>query len=205
MDPELIPLDNFKRMLKFWWLVLLFSIVGGIVGYIIHRQKPPLYEAKAIFMASIDFNKISPPYTLTQYDEDISLVNVEVALIEARSSVSSYVLTNNFFSDPNLLLYQSVIERKNAYWELRFRYSDPIVAQNITNYWAHQALILLQEWQKSDQMPSYLYFDLVQLATLPDRPVYFETNKMVMAGSLIGLLSGLLIVNFPLLNKKMIG
>ena len=201
-ESEFIPLENFKRILKFWWLVLLLSIAGGIIGFIIHRQKPPLYEAKAVFMASIDFNKISSPKILTQYEEDISLVIVEVALIQALPTVSTYVLDNNLMTDPNLLHDQSFIERKNAYWELRFQYSDPVVAQNITNYWAQQAFFLLQDWQKSGQMPSYLYFDLVQLATLPDHPVYFETNKMVLAGSLVGLAAGFLVVNLPFLNRK---
>jgi uncharacterized protein involved in exopolysaccharide biosynthesis len=202
-DSEFVPVENLKRMLKFWWLVLLLSIAGGIFGFIIHRQKPPLYEAKVVFMASIDFNKLPPPpYTLTQYDEDITLVLVEVAIRQSLPTVSGYVLDNHLMTDPDLVHDQSSIERQNAYWELRFRYSDPVVAQNVTNYWAQQAFTLLQDWQKSGQMPAYLFFDLVQLATLPSRPVYFETNKMVLAGGLVGLMAGVLIVNFPFLNRK---
>ena len=196
-DSEFVPIENFKRILKFWWLILLLSIAGGITGFIIHRQKPPVYEAKAVFMASIDFNKISPPYTLTQYDEDISLVTVEVVLKQALPSVLAYIRDNNLLPDPNILLTQYVIERKNAYWELRFRYSDPVVAQKIVTFWAQLTFVRLQDWQKSGQMPSYIYFALVQLATLPDHPVYFGTNTMVLAGSLIGLIAGVLVVNLP--------
>ena len=202
IDSEFIPMENFKRILKFWWLVLLLSIVGGIVGFIIHRQKPPLYEAKAVFMESIDFNKLTPPYTLTQYDEDISLITIEVAVQQTKQKVFFYVMDNHILGDPTILNAQAVIERKNAFWELRVRYTDPAVAQNITNYWAQAAYQLLQDWQKSGQMPAYIYFDLVQLATLPDHPIYFETNKMILAGSLIGLIIGVLVVNLPFLNVK---
>jgi hypothetical protein len=201
-DSEFVPIENFKRILKFWWLVLLLSIAGGITGFIIHRQKPPVYEATAVFMASIDFNKISTPYTLTQYDEDISLVTVEVVLKQALPSVEAFIKETNLSVATNVLLSQYVIERQNAYWELRFRYSDPVVAQKIVNFWAQLAMVRLQDWQKSGQMPPYIYFTLVQLATLPDHPVYFTTNSMVLSGSLIGLIAGVLVVNLPFLSVK---
>jgi len=201
-NSEFVPIENFKRILKFWWLILLLSIAGGITGFIIHRHKPPIYEATAVFMASIDFNKISTPYTLTQYDEDISLVTVEVVLKQALPSVEAFIRDSNLPVGTDVLLSQYIIERQNAYWELRFRYSDPVVAQKIVNFWAQLAFVRLQDWQKSGQMPPYIYFTLVQLATLPDHPIYLTTNRMVLSGSLIGLIAGVLVVNLPFLSVK---
>jgi uncharacterized protein involved in exopolysaccharide biosynthesis len=205
---ELIPLEQFTRIVRYWWLVVLVAVLGGMVGFIISRIKPPVFEAKAVFMASIDFNKIDfyhlpdgtpAPYKLTQYDEDISLVVVEASLRGVIPQVVAFAQQNGLKLDANQLEAQSTIERKNAYWEVRFRNSNPILTQKIVNYWAEQGFVDLKAKQQAGKLPVYIFFDLIQLAELPDQPIYFQTNILVLAGCLIGLVVGIMVLNFPLI------
>ena len=211
LSEEFSPLDKFNQTLRFWWVIVLFMLGGGVSGFVIARFKPPLYEAHAVFAASIDFNKIDfmhppdgspPPYKLTQYDEDISLVWVEVSLREVIPQVAVFAQQNGWGLGEAAILGQASIERKHAYWELHFRSADPMVAQKIANYWAQQAYADLQAKQKIGALPAYLIFDLVQLAQLPSQPMYFRTNALVLASGLIGLLMGALGVNLPFRRRK---
>ncbi len=207
---EFIPLDHFNRIIKLWWLVSLLAIIGGLTGLIITRIKPPLYEAQAVFTASIDFNKVnfmhppSPtpvPYQLTQYDEDISLAVVDSSLREVVPQVVTFAQQNGLSVDADGLTNMSSIERKHAFWELHFRYTDPVLVQKIVNYWAQLGFSNLQAKQKAGQLPAYIFVELTQLAEVPKKPTYFQTDSFVLAGGMIGLVIGIVAVNLPI-NKK---
>ncbi len=203
-NEEFVPINHFNRILRLWWVVVVFAVSGGVIGFVVHRTKPPVYEAKAVFMASIDFNKIDfmhpkpgtpVPYEFTQYDEDVSLVVVESALHQVIPQVVTFAQQNGLALDNTGLVNLATIERKHAYWELRFRSPDPALAQKIANYWAQAGYAQLQASQKAGQIPPYIFFTLDQLAELPISPMYFQTNSFVLAGMVIGLVIGILGVN----------
>lgn len=208
---EFEPFEHFSRVITLWWVLVLCAVLGGATGYIIHLFKAPVYEAQAVFMASIDFNKVDfmhppaptpPPYQLTQYDEDISLVVVESSLRQVEPQVAAFAQQNGWPIDVAILQGISTIEREHGNWYLRFRDSDPAVAQKVVNYWAQTGLMDLQEKQKANKLPAYIFFDLVQRAELPKSPTYFQTNSLVLAGIVIGLIAGLLLVNMPFIKIR---
>jgi uncharacterized protein involved in exopolysaccharide biosynthesis len=210
-EAEFIPLDHIQKVFRLWWVVALTMILGGGLGFIFSRVNPPLYEAKAVFMASIDFNKIDfmhppkptpAPYELTQYDEDISLAMIEASLRTVMPQVVSYAQQNNIPLDLASLLQQSTVERAHAYWEVRVRNANPVFAQEIANTWAQLAFTDLKTRQSNGKLPVYIFFDLNQLATLPDHPNYFQTNGLVLAGCIIGLVAGILITNLLPVKKQ---
>lgn len=205
-DDEFIPLDRFYRIVRFWWVIVLLAIIGGVFGYMLHRARPELYEAQATFMASIDFNKIDfeqlkpSPYEFTQYDEDVSLVVIEASILQVTPQVVTFAQQNGLAIDKENLMKRTVIERKHGYWFVRFRDPNPDIAQKIVNYWAKLAYVDLQAKQKTDQFPPYVFFDLVQLPELPKTPTYLKTNQFVFAGAVIGLVIGIVLINFPFLK-----
>ena len=208
-NDELVPLIYFNRIIRYWWVIILAALLGGVTGFIIHRSRPPVYEAQATFMASIDFNKVDfmhpptptpPPYHLTPYDEDISLVMVEVSLVHVEPQVVAFAQQSGIALDANSLDDQSTIERAHAYWYLRFRDPDPAVAQKVVNEWAQLGYADLKAKHDSGAIPAYIYFDLVKLADKPARPTYFQTNVFILAGGIFGLVAGLLLVNLPFLK-----
>jgi hypothetical protein len=208
---EFEPFEHVSRIIKFWWVLVICGVLGGVSGFIVHRFKAPLFEAQAVFMASIDFNKIDfmkplsktpAPYQFTQYDEDISLVVVETSLREVEPQVVVFAQQNGYPIDVTSLNNQSTIERKHGYWEVRLRSPDPVMAQKLVNYWAQAGFADLKAKQKANLLPSYIFFDLVQLAELPKKPRYFMTNTFVLAGIVIGLVMGIIFVNTPFFNPR---
>jgi hypothetical protein len=206
VENEFVPFDYFARLARFWWVVVLCAVLGGAIGLIIHRLKPPIYEAQAVFTASIDFNKIDfmhpqastpVPFQFTQYDEDIALSVVNSSLIDVVPQVVTFAQQNGIQVDATGLKSQSTIEREHAYWDLRYRNADPILAQKIVNYWAETGFSDLKTKRSAGQVQPYVTFDLIQLADLPKNPAYFQTNSFVMSGALLGLITGLLAANLP--------
>ena len=59
-------------------------------------------------------------------------------------------------------------------------------------------MLNLQANQKAGQIPPYIFFHLDQLADLPKTPMYFQTNSFVLAGTVIGLVVGILAVNLAI-------
>jgi uncharacterized protein involved in exopolysaccharide biosynthesis len=209
VQEEFEPFEQISQVVKFWWVIFLCGVLGGAAGLIVHSFKAPIYETQAVFMASIDFNKVNiknlpkanqAPYQFTQYDEDISLVVVESSLRTVEPQVVKFAQQNGLKLTVAGLESISTIERKHAYWELRFRSPDPVLAQNLVNYWAQTGFADLKARQTANKLPPYVFFDLVSLAELPKTPAYFQTNVFVLAGIVIGLVAGLILVNLPFMD-----
>ena len=85
------------------------------------------------------------------------------------------------------------IERKHDIWELRYRNQDPATAQAIVNAWAQSGYQAMLSWQASGKAPDYVIFQAPTLALLPQQPVLYGRNNLVLAGALIGFISGVVI------------
>lgn len=210
-ENELIPFERFARIVQYWWVIAIAGILGGLIGLGIHQFRPPVYEAQAVLMGDIDFNKIDfmhppaptpAPYHLTQYDEDITIALVDASLEQVAPQVVDYAQKNGIPIDMATLISQRTIERENAYWDVRFRDQNPAVTQSIVNEWAQLAFADLQAKQQAGKLPVYFMFDLVSLAPLPTSPTYFQTNVFVLAGCVIGLVTGLVFVLLPILKIR---
>ena len=190
-NDEFVALEHFNRIVHWWWVILATAILGAAVGYAIHRAMPPIYEAQAVFTANLDLNKVDfmhppaptpAPYELTQYDEDMSLAIVQASLIAVIPQVETFARQNNIpLTEADLL------------------------NQKIVNFWAQAGYQDLLARQKAGQVPSYVFFDLIQLADLPTSPTYFQTNVFVLAGCLIGIVLGVVITSLrskPIRNQK---
>ena len=88
----------------------------------------------------------------------------------------------------------TAIERRHAFWELRFRHTDAAFAQALVNMWAQRGYQSMLQMQADGLAPAYVVYGPPTLARKPLQPVYYATNKLVLAGSLVGWLAGLLFV-----------
>jgi uncharacterized protein involved in exopolysaccharide biosynthesis len=100
----------------------------------------------------------------------------------------------------NDLLNNSTIERKHDIWELRYRSQDPSVAQSIVNTWAKLGYQAMLSWQASGKIPDYVIFQPPTLAVIPQKPVLYGRNNLMLAGILIGFIAGIVIST--ILNPK---
>ncbi|RPI27979.1 MAG: hypothetical protein EHM70_17220 [Chloroflexota bacterium] len=193
---EFILLEQFNRIIKAWWLIVVAAILGGAAGYVFHRSHPPVYEATATFFVSIDASQTQElPKDLYQYDEDIALA-VTQAVILSPSVLENVTLAaheQGIQVDPNGLFNNSAVERKHAFWELRYRDPDPSRAQTIANLWAEIAYQQMVAWKESGQIVNYVIFNPPIPAVTPEQPVLYGRNQLMLAGCLSGLVAGILL------------
>jgi uncharacterized protein involved in exopolysaccharide biosynthesis len=195
---EFSPSEYFSRVISYWWVVMLATILGGVFGSIYYHLHPPVYEATATYFVTIDLNRfptLGVREDLIQYNEDMALSTTEGALLSTEVLNSVVVQAQGLGKSLTVkdLLDSSTIERKHDIWELRYRSQDPATAQAIVNAWAQTGYQTMLSWQASGKAPDYVVFQPPTLATLPDLPVLYGRNNLVLAGALIGFICGIII------------
>jgi hypothetical protein len=192
---ELVPLDHFYLFIRYWWVVVVTTIIGGVAGFLFSRTHTPLYEASATFYVNVDLNKVKEP-PLPLHDEDMALSMIQGALFHPQ--VVENLAQELKKSDPQMdtakLLDNYTFERKNAFWELRYRDPDPRLAQEIVSLWAEKGY---QEYlsQKDDgTIPSYVISTEPLISGTPEKPIIYPPNQLILAGSVLGFVVSLLIV-----------
>ena len=195
---EFTPLDEFSRLFRFWWLIAFSMLLGVLAAYIFHRINPPVYEATAILVATIDLETF--PFKnvredLIQYNEDMALGTIEGVL---RSPGVTQALFNTakvqgISLDAKILANSSSIERKQDIWEVRYRSSDPLVAQTVANLWMELGYSTMQTWYAEGRIPPYVILEAPTPAYLPDTPTAYQLSNLLLAGSLAGFIVGLMI------------
>jgi uncharacterized protein involved in exopolysaccharide biosynthesis len=195
---EFSPHEQFSRVMRYWWVVLLATLVGGAFGYLFFHLHAPVYEATSTFFVTLDMNRfptLGIRQDLIQYNEDMALNTTGGALVS--SDVLNEVLVQaqgqGIYLTAADLLDNYTIERKHDVWELRYRSQDPQFAQSIVNIWAQVGYQAMLSWQSSGKAPEYVIFQPPRLALLPQQPVLYGRNNLVLAGALIGFIVGILL------------
>ena len=197
---EFTPLDEFNRLFRFWWLIALSMLLGGLAAYVFHTANPPVYEAKATIVATIDLDIF--PFTgvredLIQYNEDMALGTVEGVLRskEVTEALFSAAQAQAITLDANTLARNSTIERKQDIWEVRYRNSEPATAQTVANLWMEIGYAAMQTWQAEGRIPSFVILEAPTPAYLPEAPIAYRLSNLLLAGSMAGLILGVMIIS----------
>ncbi len=194
---EFIPIEHFNRLLRNWAWIVVAALVGGLAGYLFHRANPPLYEAVASFYVTIDATQLPELNAVQrQYDEDIALAMTEAAMRDTgvQERVIQQAAAQQIPLDTGDLVENSRIERRHAFWQLRYRDPDPALAQAVVNLWAEESYKLMRAWEEGDYLPNYVRFTPPELAVKPGQPKLFRLNQVVLAGALLGLIAGIALV-----------
>ncbi len=195
---EFSPHSSLLRVMHYWWVVLIATLLGGAFGYIFFHIHPPVYEATATYFVTLDLNTfphIGTREDLIQYNEDMALNTTEGALLATQTlnQVVSQAQEAGFSLTVRDLLKNYTLERKHDIWELRFRSQVPSVAQAIVNIWAQAGYQEMLEWQAIGLAQPYVVFQAPSPALLPEQPVLYGRNNLVLAGAMIGFIVGIFI------------
>lgn len=195
------PVSTFEHLIKNWWKIVLVAIVGGLLGLAVSYLRPPLYESEVIFHTSIDFTQINfenlvghygEPVVWSQYEEDLALQAFERVLRHQLGETFRYSQT----LDPSMVqeIYKNLwqLERYLGKWYIRFRHTDPEIAQAVVSFWADKGYNALLAAQEAGRLESFVIVDQVTEANLPQNPTYYQTNIFVLSGTMIGFLLGIL-------------
>jgi uncharacterized protein involved in exopolysaccharide biosynthesis len=192
--------DHFNRTLSRWWLVALLAIIGGVFGLVFYQLHPALYEATATYLVTIDLDRFplqGMQEDLIQYNEDLAVNTTQSVLLsnEVLDGVIRQAKTAGISITSRDLLNNYTIERKQETWELRYRSENPQQAQTIVNIWAGVGYQAMLAWQTAGTAPNYVVFHTPTTAELPQQAVFYDRNKVILAGILIGFIAGMLISN----------
>ncbi len=192
---EFDPIEHFQDYLRHWWLILAAALLGGLVGFLFSRMRPPLYEAAATFMVQVDVKYLTETENDLYY-VDMALASVEGALTsnEVLNHVSQEITRLGQQTPGWELLPNTTIERRHAYWDLRLRHPDPAFAQRLVNLWAEAGYQAMLARQAQGLAPAYVIYSPPTRAQQPTQPVSFSTNRLILAGSLAGWLIATLFV-----------
>lgn len=139
-----VPRQGFENALRGWWLIVLLTVWGAAVGWLIHRARPPVYEARVVFYVSLDYTQIDE---MTQFEQD-QAINGAGALIGSTPVAERVVArarSQGIDIDVVSLFSRAAIERKREQWILRLRDPDPRMAATLANLWGQEAIAALHE------------------------------------------------------------
>jgi capsular polysaccharide biosynthesis protein len=137
-EHEFSPRESVERALTRWWIIVLLTVLGGIIGWVFHLFQPPVYEATATITVTMEFHK----WEMTQYEEDHAFNAAEAIInsIAVKNQIIAEARTRGFPIDFNQLQRQMFLERKQSVWELHVRDREPTIATLIANIWAEKGM-----------------------------------------------------------------
>jgi capsular polysaccharide biosynthesis protein len=134
------PLNDLEIILSRWWLITLLMIAGGLVGWFISFNKPPIYEARASMVILLEQGQQGDT---SDNKTSMELSNVN-ALISARA-MGADLIANFGEKCENITNLDMQIERRESNWDLVVRCSDPQSAAELANAWVDNAFTVLED------------------------------------------------------------
>jgi uncharacterized protein YdbL (DUF1318 family) len=138
MPADFSPYDFLARTLRYWMLVILIMIVGGLAGYLLHLTLPPLYESQASISFAFNVNR----FGLRTASEEDQAMGTAVGIM-ASTSVFQFTADqarqHGYILETAPLNRSVFIERKSYLWVVRVRDPDPQAAAFIANTWVQRA------------------------------------------------------------------
>jgi len=138
MTEDFSTVDLLSRVLRYWKLVILMMIVGGLAGWLYHLTRPALYQSNAAISFAFNIARFG---NLSESQQDSAMG--AAGFIIASSPVPEYVSDQARQRGISIDLYPVgrtvFIERKLDKWVIRVRNPDPQAAAFIANTWAQRA------------------------------------------------------------------
>lgn len=138
--------QELQRVLHWWWIISLMALLGALCGWIIHAYIPPVYEAQAVFSATIDYTQTG---MMTQFEQDQALnaVGHLIASGEVLDRVVAQSRTKGMSLTVAELRRMGTVERQVDAFILRLRTVNAERAAYLANLWAGEANALINDAQ----------------------------------------------------------
>ncbi len=174
---EYSPLDTFQNVLNHWWWIVLLALIGGGVGWIIHRLQPPIYEARAVLTVMIDYSQTGP---LTEYDQDhmIGIVRAVVLSKDVIDQVDFEAQEREITIERPEYMHTIFLERRHSVLELIVRGTNPQGVSDLANLWADIAYQTLVDAQHYAVQARVLRGQLIALEKCLQLPAVSEKPEV---------------------------
>lgn len=174
VSTEFSPLEAFEFTLRRWWLIAIFVVAGGLVGWGVSRLHAPLYDAQALLVINIDYQQA--PELVQKTDDhytDDQIIGAADAVV-----LSTYVLdqvradlqASGVSLDWEQYTRNLTSERRRSQFWLRVRDTDPKRAARVANLWVAKAYAALVEFHQHAVNAKVLRDYLAAMSACPPPP-----------------------------------
>jgi hypothetical protein len=171
---EYSPLAAFGFALHRWWLIAIFVLVGGLIGWGFSRLHAPLYDAQALLVITIDYQQAPELVQKTDdhYLEDqiMGAANAVVISTVVLDQVYADLQASGISLDWEKYTRNLASERKRSQFWLRVRDSDPQRAALVANLWVEKAYAALVDFHQHAVTARVLRDYLAGMAACPPPP-----------------------------------
>lgn len=144
MNKTFKPLDLLLSITERWWLTVFCMVAGGFFALLLTRFIPPVYEASASFSVTIDYTRTG---ALSDIQEDQAMRGIG-RVITSNEVVESVIDEVNLqLSEYSRIQFEkdSTLDREEFQWTLRYRSSDPALADKVARIWADTSNSIIQD------------------------------------------------------------
>ncbi len=182
-EREFLPRVAVDGMFERWWMVILFMVAGGMLGWAIQFFQPPIYEASATITATMEFHKWNLNEQFRQVEEDHAFLAAEAIISSAwlKGLVLEEALARGWQTDLNEIQLKTYLERRQSKWQLMVRDQDPKFAAEIANIWAEKSLAQLDAALAHALRVDVLENEVNELARSRSNPVTSENYEVFQA------------------------
>jgi hypothetical protein len=159
MSEYINPRNSIELSIKYWWMIVLTTLTGGLVGWLISQNTPVIYESRVEITSSVDFTRTG---TLTDIEQDQVIVPVGdvISSTPVLEAVVAKANEKGIKTDIATLREDSYTERQNSTWIMRVRSKDGGTAILLADIWVQTAVEALQSGLnhavKAEQYKRYL-------------------------------------------------
>lgn len=145
---DLYPHDLMQRMIRWWWVVVIFAIAGGLAGFLISRMQKPIYESDSMITTAIDY-----AYAGRLNDYMVDHLIIAVGDVIDSSQVIDKVLEEADAAGIDLnseAIKAGLTKSRQGYrWVLSSRFQDPDLSMQINQIWLSAAIAALEDLKQS--------------------------------------------------------
>jgi hypothetical protein len=148
VDEELEVWSQLTWIVRKWYLIVAFGLLGALLGYGLSLRNPPVYEACAVLSVGLNYDLTEH---LAQYEKDLALGKIEGVVKADDVLEAAATALNKKMGDVSVpvslqLMRKTVrLEQKGSRWELIASGRDPELMAEIANRWAEAAEHALRE------------------------------------------------------------
>jgi len=145
MVEDISPRDSLEHALRYWWVIAMAMMIGGIVGWSIAQFSAPVYETRAGYRITLDekavlaeAQKTNPSAELTYELRAPYLTPVALMFYtpEVRSAVKELALEEGLdFPEDGFRSGQLSLDQRRSDWTIIVRHSDSETAAKLANLW----------------------------------------------------------------------
>jgi hypothetical protein len=145
MVEDISPRDSLEHVLRFWWVIALAMIFGGLLGWGISRYTPPVYEARAEYRVTLDDDALLAELHMTKPDAELTydirapyLSPVALAFYtpEVRSAVEGQARSQGLdYPVDGFKNGQLTLDQRRSNWTVIVRHNDSKTAAKLANLW----------------------------------------------------------------------